>query len=149
MPDAEPLITEAHIEAAEGYEVLGPADFAARDISKRYMEKFQSEHFKPLVEEFAKQFRDKLWGDVTDFLLSDTESNLQGRIWQMVDEIVLALLGKHEWAYKKYALGSRYDCQEIRAKLAALIPKELQDARIADLEVEIKELKQSLEWARR
>lgn len=147
MEDAQ--ITDEHIEAADGFTTLGPAYFAARDIAGRYMENFKSEHFKPLVEEFTRQFKNRLWGDVDQFLVDDTESNLQGRIWRMVDEIVSAILGKHEWAYKKYALGTKYDCEEIRAKIAALIPKEIQDARIADLEDEIANLKRSLTWAQR
>lgn len=145
----EALITDEHVQSAEGYENLGPAYFAARDIAQRYMEKFKGEHFTPLVAEFASKFRDKIWGDVDDFLVGDTESNLHSQIWRMVDEVVLAILGKHEWAYKKYALGSKYDCEEIREKVAKLIPKEIQDARIADLENEVKDLKKSLEWARR
>ncbi len=147
MTDAT-IFTDEHVKEAEQYDNLGPSYFAAREIARRYMENFASEQFEPLIKEFTDKFRDKLWGDVDTFLISDTESNLQGTIWRMVDEVVRGLLGGKQWMLKRYALGDRYDCDELRAAVAKHIPKELQDARVGDLEAEVAYLKEQLKWER-
>jgi hypothetical protein len=83
------------------------------------------------------------------YLLSDVESNLHTTIWHQIDESVQAILGGRQWALNKYMLGERYDCDKVREAVAKVVPKELQDARVADLEAEIVRLKEALEWARR
>ena len=129
--------------------VLGPAYFDARKVAERCIGQFESEHFKPLVDKLVDEFREKAWESVQNGLLMDVEMNLQSEMWRMVDASVQALLGGHRWALQKYALGERYDCDEIRAVVAKHVPAELQDKRIADLEHEIGKLKSELDWARR
>ena len=129
--------------------VLGPHYFAARRIAEQTMAKFEAEHFRPMVEQFVAEFRDALWPQFEDNLLFDTEMNLQGTIWRQVDGSVQALLSGEKWALERYALGSRYDQQKVREAIAAHIPAELQNARIADLEAELAETKRALEIERR
>lgn len=146
---SEPMITEQDHKDTEGYKNLGPHYFAARRFAAEIMKNFEAEHFKPLIDEFAKQFNDKLWGDAEAWILGDTEANVQGAVWRMVDDIVRGILGGERWAMERYAIGERLDCEKVRGTLVKYILKELQDARIADMEKEIASLKQSLEWARR
>lgn len=121
--------------------VLGPHYFDARAVAERIVTKFEDEDFKGMIEKFADQFRDELWNSVQSSLLSDVECNVQGEIWRMVDNVVRAILGGNKWALDRYVLGDRYDCAEVRAAVAALIPAELQNPRISDLEVEIDRLR--------
>ena len=139
-------MTAKDIAEAEKYSSLGPAYFAARRICERAMVAFEAEHMKPLVEEFAKQVQDVLWDSVRDSLWSDVEMNLQGQMWDLVDNTVKALLTGERWALERYALGSRYDCAAIRAAVASHIPKELQDPRIADLEAVVKQQKELIDF---
>lgn len=142
-------MTAEDIAEAEKYSSLGPAYFAAQRICKRAMVAFEAEHMKPLVEEFAKQVQDVLWDSVRDSLWDDTEMNLQGRMWDLVDRTVKALLTGEQWALERYALGSRYDCAAIRAAVASHIPTELQDPRIADLEAIVAVQKETIDFLMR
>lgn len=147
---SDDLITAEHIKAADTCETLGPTYFAARSVAERFMGQFQNEHFKPLIDDFTKKFCDELWLKAECFFLSDTETNIQLSVWRMVDEIVREILGGHTpWIAQRYALGARYECDKVRAALARLIPKELQDARILDLETQVAELTESLDRERR
>lgn len=59
-------ITEEDVAASKGYESLGPAYFASRRIVERFMASFEAEHFKPLIDKAAKDFRPrrcKMQGD--------------------------------------------------------------------------------------
>lgn len=140
-------ITAEHIEKAEG-STLSPAYFASRDAAERFMKAFSDEHFEPLAKDFAKQFYERVNGDICAFLLSDAESNLKGSMWRQVDDCVKALLGGQEWALTRYALGERYEHEKIRAAVAKHIPAELQDKRVADLEAKVAELTRYLKWHR-
>ncbi len=143
------MIEQEHIEEAASYQNLGPTYFAAQAIANRYMAQFEAEHFKPLADTFAEQFRDKLWGDLYAWLLADTESNLQSAMWRMVDDCVKAILSGEGWAMKRYALGEKYECDKVRETVAKHIPAELQDKRVADLEKENKRLQEELNWLQR
>lgn len=65
-----------------------------------------------------------------------------------VDDTVKALLSGKKWALERYCLGSRYDQDEVRRAIAAHIPKEIQDARIADLEAEVEKLNREIGYLR-
>jgi len=140
--------TDADLKQGAESLALGPAYFAARRVCQAHLEAFEAEHMRPLIDAAAKEFTDKLWDSVRDHLWSDTEYNLQGRMWRMTDQSVLALLSGEEWAIKKYALGERYDCAKVRAAVAKHIPKELQDARVADLEEQVARLEKDLRYYR-
>lgn len=146
-------ITDDDIFEAESYTELGPAYFASRRAVQRFMEHFEAEQFRPLIDGIVKkatdEIRDKLWDDVVTFFLSDVESNLQGSMWHQIDDSVQALLGGKEWALNRYALKDRYDDKAVREAVAKHIPAELQDKRVADLEAEVARLKSDLEFYRR
>ena len=146
----EQLITAQDIADGEQYRALGPAYFTSRRICEQATDGFTAEHLKPLVKTISDEFADKLWTLVEDALWSDTETNLQGRMWRMVDEIVQGILSdKHPWIAEKYALGERYDCEAIRKALALSIKDELGAAFHADLQAENERLRKDLEDCRR
>lgn len=136
------------IEKGTESPTLGPAYFAARKTAERFMASFEAEHFKPLVDKFAKELRDELWSNVSEWLLTDTENNLQGEMWRHADNMVKHVLAGDEWAMKKFVLGERYDCEAVRRTVAKHIQKELQDARVADLEAEVERLKKDVAFYR-
>lgn len=142
------MITDEHFKEGEQHPTLGPAYFAARAIAERFMASFSEEQFKPLIDNFAKEFNDRLWNDLESSLLSDTESNLQSSMWRMVDQCVAAILSGERWVMEKYALGSRYDCDKVRETVAKCIPAELQDNRVTDLEAEVERLRREVQFLR-
>lgn len=129
--------------------VLGPGYFSARKFAERMMSGADSDSFKPIIAKAADEFHSQLQESLQNFLLSDVESNVQGEIYRTADNIVHALLSGEEWAMKKYLIGDRYDCLKVRATVAAYVPKELQDARIADLEQQVTALRKDIEFYRR
>jgi len=143
------MFDKEEIDKGAEHITLGPAYFAARKTAERFMASFEAEHFKPLIDEFTKRFRDEIWRNIDEWLISDTENNLQHRMWQHTDSMVKHILAGDDWAMKKFALGERYDCDRIRKAIALHIPKELQDKRIADLEEENDKIKKEIEHLRR
>ena len=139
----------AFLAQAEKHTAPGPHYFAARHVAETFMEEFQNEHFEPLAKKFADEMYDKVRERLEDFLLGDTESNLHSFMWHHIDESVKALLSNQKWAIERYALGERYDHGKIRETLAALIPVELQEARLKDLMEENERLRKDNEWLRR
>jgi len=127
---------------------LGPAYEAAKKSAERFMQAFENEHFKPMLDKFASDFRDRMWSDVVSFFLCDTENNLQGEMWRHADNMVKHVLAGDEWAMKKFVLGERYDCHKVRETVAKHIPKDLQDARVADLEAQVEQLKRDIAFYR-
>lgn len=142
-------ITEQDWDFAEAHKALGPAYSFASRVCQKHLEAFEAEHMKPLVDELCKKITERVWESVQDHLWSDTEMNLQGEMRHAVDGIIEGILGGKPWVLQQYCLGEKYNCGEIRKTLVSYIPKELQDARIADLESELARLKEQLEWARR
>ena len=138
--------TEQQIQDGLETPVLGPGYYAARDMADRHLAHFEDEHMKPLVEAITEKIREAVWSDVSKFFLSDTESTLQSEIYCIVDSTVEALVGGEEWALRRYALGDNLRSEKIRAALVALIPTELQEKRIVDLEKENHQLRESLRY---
>lgn len=134
-------------EKSKSYDNLGPNYFAAQAMSERFMSKFKTEYFEPLIEEFTDKFRDKLWSDLQISLLSDTESNLQSEMWHRIDRTIDELIGGNKDYMRNYVLG-KYGDTEIRKAIAQHIPKELQDARIEDLEKELEQARKDLKYYR-
>lgn len=138
---------EAHLKEGEEHPALGPHYFSARAAADEFMAMFEPEHFGPLVKRFADEFYSKALEHFENFLLSDTESNLQGAIWRGIDDSVEALLSGEKWALERYAINIRsHSGDEIRAAIAKLIPAEIQNARIADLEKEVARLTEQLRF---
>lgn len=141
------MFTVDALDQAKKYDTLGPAYFEARPIVERLMANFEAEHFKPIVDACVKEFQDRMWDSVRDHLLNDTEMNIHGHVYRMVDDCVAAILSGERWAIERYALGS-YNQEKVRAAIAKHIPQELQDARIADLEKEVERLRSDLKFYR-
>jgi len=115
---------------------LGPEYFASNRLAEAMLAKFDAEHLKPLVDKAADEFRDKLWHDVTDYLLADTEQYVAGAVAHMVEQTVQALLTGKEWAMQRYPYADYSKGEEIRAALAPLVGDTLLARRVADLEAE-------------
>ena len=140
--------TDDDLREAEKLESLGPEYFAARRVSEAVMSKFEAEHLKPLVEKIADEFRDKLWDDLKDYIVGDTEMNVGSHICQMVEGTVRALLTGEEWAMRRYPFCDYRDGEKIRKAIAEHSGDAIAKARIADLEAELKRVRENLEWHR-
>ena len=141
------MFSDKSIAESQKYETLGPAYFEAREIVDKHMAKFEPEHFKPLIESFTKQLQETLLDSLHNHLLTDTEMNLHGSMYRMVDDCIEAILSGDVWALKRYALG-KYNQEAVRQAVAKYIPQEIQDARIADLEKEVASLRDTLKFYR-
>ena len=131
---------------AEQYKTLGAEYFDARDVVRKFMEQFEEKRFKPLVKDICDKIEEKLWEDLTCHLITDTESNLHTEITRIVEDVIRALLTGDKPTLNKYVFDGYSRGGKIRKELIKLIPKELQDARIKDLEIENKALKEQLNW---
>ncbi len=130
------LIQFTDDDAAVG-PVLGPEYRASLRLAEAMLEKFQAEHLKPLVDKVADEFRDKLWDDVRDWLLADTEQNVAGAVRDMVEQTVRALLTGKQWAMDRYPYADYCRGEEIRKAVAIHCGDSLASRRVAELEKEL------------
>ena len=151
MDDA-PIFADEDIQFGETHPVLGPEYSAARRFMEGFSESFRVEYLQPFTDEIVKtiadKVREKVWDDFSNYLLIDTAYNAQGAIRGMVNATVMALLSGEEWAMKRYPMAARYDAEKVRAAIASHIPDEIAKARIADLEKQVSDLQERLDWAR-
>lgn len=142
--------TPDELAFGEEHPVLGPTYDTARKAAEAFMAVFEAEHFKPLIDKFADDFRDKLWSDVDTFLLSDTESNLHLTLWRMVEGTINALLTGEAWALERYVLAKgRYgDAAKVRKAIVQHCREQIADQRISELEEELAQCRKDLAWAR-
>lgn len=141
---------QKHLDQGAEHPVLGPHYFAARYAAEKLLADFDATEFNPILKKMADDLYSALHQRVEDYLLSNVECNLQGTIWRQIDDSVKALMSGEKWALDRYALTEKYNNGEkIREAVAKHIPVELQNARIADLEAEVKRLKENLAWYRR
>jgi len=147
------IFTDDDMKEAESHPILGPEYFASRRFMERFMAGWENEHLQPLADTItstvSEMIREKVWDDFRDWLLIDTETNAHGAMRDMVRRSVQALLSGEEWALKLYPLASDYQTEKVRAEIAKLIPDEIAKARIADLEKELADMRQRLDWANR
>jgi hypothetical protein len=141
-------VTEADIEHARNYEVLGPAYFAARRVAEKVMAGVEVEPLHKVATKVVDDIRDAVYEYVEDHMRSDMESNLQGHITDIVDSTVKALLTGEDWAMNRYPLSTRCDAVDVRAACAKHGGEPLLLARIADLEKRVAELAESLRFER-
>lgn len=140
---------QVYLDKAAEHPTLGPHYFVARDVAEKFMAGFEPEHFEPVIKKAADDLYGALHERLESWLMSDVENNLQGTIWRQIDESVKALLSGQRWALERYLLGPKYEHDKIREAVAKVIPEELQNARIKDLEEEVEQLRKDLEWMRR
>jgi len=129
--------------------VLGPEYRASQRFAEGVMAEFQEEHLQPIIKMVADQVQDKLWDVARDWLLQDTETNVQGAVRDMVNQTVDALLTGKEWAMQRYPYADYSRGEEIRKAVAQHGGDELLMRRIADLEAEVAKQKETIDWLRR
>lgn len=140
------MITKEHIEKAKDYKNLGPVYFSAQDAAKRFIDQWKIEHLEPLVEDICKGIQQKIWRDFEDWLLCDTECNLQSRIKNMVDDVVEAIISGEEWALNRYVLAQSYSGERVRKGIFENAAEPIINQRIKDLEKELERAKKDLEF---
>ena len=135
---------------AERCPTLGAEYFAAREAVERFLSHWQEEHAEQLAEAIVKPVLDavqeKVWDAFRDFLLSDTEQNVEGEMRRMVENSVRALIGGEKWASLKYIEYPYREGQKVRETLAKLYSDEIKDGRIRDLEAEVKRLNETIRF---
>lgn len=141
---SDDIITSDDIKTASNMKPLGPHYFSARRFAEEVMKGVETTTFADILKRVSDELYSAMLEKTENFILSDAEANVQGHIWRTVDQIVSGILSGERWIVDRYALGSRYECAKAREAIARHIPKELQEARIADLEEEVARLKEFL-----
>lgn len=141
-------ITPDDVARAANYGTLGPGYFAARRVAERLMAGADVEPLQKVAAKVVDDVRDAVYDYVETHLLSDLEANIQGKIEDMLDSTVKALLTGEAWAMNRYPLSTRYDAVDVRAACAKHGGEPLLMARIADLEKRIAELSEALRFER-
>lgn len=114
--------------------ILGPEYYASNRLAEAMLAKFDAEHIKPIIEKAADEFREKLWDDVRDWLLADTEQNVAGAVRDMVGQTIDALLTGKEWAMQRYPFADYCRGEEIRAAVCKHAGDAVLARRIKELE---------------
>lgn len=138
------IITEEDILKAENSPTLGPTYDSSHRIAENALKHFSNEFLTEFLKETSKKFEEKLYDSLMYSLWDDIELGLQNKMWLMVDDIVACILANKKWAIEKYVLNERYDLKAIREELVKLIPEELQNMRLKELEEELKKAKQTI-----
>lgn len=138
--------TETDFADAEKAESLGPAYFAARRVAEALMQGVESEPLTRVLKKCADDLTNGIYDYIEDGMRSDLEINLQGHIRDMVERTVRALLTGEEWALRQYPLSKYHDGEQIREAVSKHGGDRLLTMRIADLETEIKRLRESLHF---
>ena len=126
---------------------IEPENSHANALAERVMMQFEAEHFQPLLKKVANAVSGHLWNIFRDHIISDAEMSVAGHIRDRIERSVEALLSGQEWAIEKYVLHD-YNRLGVREAIAKLVPKELQDKRVAELEEEVERLRADLGWYR-
>jgi len=150
MSDANPVFTSEDLVFGEQHPVLGPHYEAGRRIADAFMEKFREEHFKPMIDKFTDEFRDRLWSDLETYLLSDITSNLHGSMDRIVEGSVEAILTGDKWALNFYPLSQRHDGQKVREAVLNHCRDQITDMRVEELQAQVARLTEDNErWRKR
>ena len=127
---------------------MGPQYHAARRLTDALMQQYSPENLCPILDKIAGQLRGMLWDDVRDWIIQDTEHNVAGRVREMVEQTVKALLTGDKWAMDNYPFADYEKGEKIRAAVAKHGGEALLMARIADLEKQVENLEKWREWDR-
>jgi hypothetical protein len=142
-----PFITEADVQ--EGREsTLGPAYFASRRVVEAALADLPDNVFEPIVKMFVDAAYERLQEAVEKSIWFDAEMNLQAKLYGGIDEVIASIIAGKDWAITRYGIDeARYGKgPAMREAIAKHLPQEMLDGRIADLEAEVKRLKEQLEW---
>jgi hypothetical protein len=143
------ILTDKDFEHGAKHPGLGPHYSAAQRIVDAALKPLTNDEAKVIAERVANQIYQQILDVTQDALWQDAGMNLQSKMWLTVDEIVRAILSGNREVMSRYALGHRYDCEEVRKAVARHIPQEVMLARIGDLEADNKRLSEALELERR
>jgi|ERR1043165_1301130 hypothetical protein len=144
----EEMSKKSDAQLCEGSPHIEPEWTRSHVIAEQITERFEAEHFKPLLKKIEDYVSEHLWDMVRDSLLGDTTHNIAGHICHRVECTVKALLGGNKWAVDKYVMDQYDGGKSIRKALASVIPTEIMDARIADLEKDNEKLRDDLKRER-
>lgn len=146
--ERDPVITEADIEKSSP-DGLGPEYFAAGRVAERLVaDVLSQETLDRLAKDVAKKVSDEVFNQISAFLWDGgIEHNMQLSATHMVKDVLEAVVSGNKVLASRIAL-QKYDQHGVRAAIAKLIPDEVLQARIADLEKEVEQLRGSLRWAR-
>lgn len=128
---------------------LGPEYRASLRWAEAIANELNEEALRPLIDDFTKQFAEKLWDSAASSLLSDTEYNMAGSVRHMVEQTVQALLTGQEWAMARYPYADYSKGEEIRKAVAKHGGDNLLMRRIVDLEAELAKKEETIQWMRR
>jgi hypothetical protein len=142
----EEVITANDMEQGSIFAGLGPAYFTSRRIVEKAMESLGDPELDGVTKKFINEIYTKLQEKVQDWLWTDTEANLQHRMWQTVDQIVTGLLNGDKWVLNHYVLGDRYDVEKTHKKIAEYVGDEVVQAHIKKLEGDIKKLNDRIKY---
>ena len=145
---SDSIFTDEEIEFGEQHPMLGPDYERARKVAQRFMESFKEEHFEKLHEEFCKQFAERLWGDISTFLIGDTECNLQTEMRHIAEGTVFALLHGHKGYTQRYVLRDGLQPAMVRAAIFEQFKDEMIDKGIQERDEEIHRLKEVMRMYR-
>lgn len=140
-------IEDEDVKAAEKYETLGPAYYAARRVAEIVMRGSDTLPFEDVAEECRDLIYRKVYDTIETHMLCDLEINIQGHITRMVDDTMQALLTGQPWAMERYPYHAYNRGEEVRAAVAKHGGEPLLMKRIADLEKEVERLRDSLRRA--
>lgn len=128
---------------------LSPAYHAAARHVERYLASWTDDDATRIAE-LMKPALDKAYEEISknfrNWLLSDEEYNAAQDMRAMVDKTVRALLRGEPWAVDEYITGYGWESARIREELSAMHADAIKDARIAELE---RDLKRAIEMGRR
>ena len=145
---AEPIITKGDIEKC-GDGVLGPEYWASERAADELVRMvLPQEALDAIAKEAAKAVSEAVFGRISEFLWDGVlEHNMQLKAYQMVGDVIEAIISGNKALAQRYAL-DRFDQFGVRKAIAELIPDEVAQKRISDLEEEIVMLREQLKWSR-
>ena len=142
--NAEEGFTAEDIAQGQEYSSLGPGYFAGKRLAEMALTNMKPEDVQPILKKAADDFYALMLESVENALKIDDENNVQSKIRAMLDDTVRALLTGQKWALERYPLANYYDGAAIREAIFAQCKDQMVDARVAELEREVANLKSSL-----
>jgi len=109
------------------------------------------DRLKPEIDKFWDSLREKIWGDVEDYLAGDCAFNLRGAIARECETIIEAFLCGDEKILKQTNIISEYNfarLSEVRKAIWDQCADELQKIRLKELEEENERLKEDVKFYR-
>lgn len=144
------LLADEDFAESEGCHALAPYYFSSRRIAEALCaEAITEETMKAIAGKVAKEVSGAVFDAISDFLWDGgIENNMHLMADNLVDDALEAVVSGNKVLASRIALRT-YDPYGVRAAIAKLVPDEVLQARIADLEKEVERLTEMLERANR